>query len=313
MTDAMTSEPHLPRGPQANEALLEQAARFRARLADAPNDPDLVLRIEHWKAVSPSHAQAFYEAEQLWKLMSPTPRAVAPHSRHAWAVGFAAALAALLLSPTLGRSWQDLRSDAVSSVGEQRELTLADGSRVTLASDTAMAFDIDANSRSVRMFRGEAFFAVKHDPAHPFRIQAGDAAVTVLGTRFDVRMGGEGTRVTVEQGGVRLSGPGGSQVLTAETQGIAGSDHTFVHSAYSADATAWRRGRAVFYDAPLPQVVEELNRYRRGTIYLAGAELRRRRITGSFSTARPGETLAAIRTSLGAQALELPGGVVLLY
>ncbi|WEK45133.1 MAG: FecR family protein [Candidatus Andeanibacterium colombiense] len=326
MTGAMTSDlppggvppARAPASSPVSDALLEQAARFHARLADAPHDPDLLLNIERWKALSPSHVQALHEAERLWALMGPPARVERPSRSPRRAsvgigAGIAAALAALILSPMLGRSWQDLRSDAVSAVGERRELALADGTRVTLGSDTALALDVDADSRNVRMFRGEAFFAVKHDPAHPFRVRSGDATVTVLGTRFDVRMAGGDTQVTVEEGRVRLSGPGGSRILGAETQGLAGPRSTLARAAYSADATAWRRGRAVFYDAPLPQVVDELSRYRSGAIYLATPALRARRITGSFSTARPDKTLAALRASLGAQSLSLPGGVVVLY
>ena len=297
------------------DSLIEQAARFRARLADAPGDEALRQRIEAWRAQEPAHAQAYEEAERLWALMgSAGARVAARYRLRAWALpsaGIAAALVLMLTMPALERGWQDLRSDAVADIGERRTVTLADGSQVTLDSDTALAFSLDDKGRQVRMFRGEAFFSVTHDPAHPFRIQAGDATVTVLGTRFNVRMDGTRTRVTVEHGRVRLEGPSGQRILTDETQGIYDASRVFAEPAVSADQTAWRHGRAVYYDAPLGEVVADLNRYRRGAIYLARSDLRERRVTGAFRTDTPDQTLGAIRASLHLHAIALAGTVVL--
>ncbi len=303
--------------PPVGDALLEQAARFRARLADAPRDSALRARIEAWKAQNPLHRRAYEEAEQIWAVLGPRAGAGADkRPARGWLLpmtGVAAAVAAVLLAPTFQRAVQDMRSDAVAEVGAQRAVTLADGSRVALNSDTALTFAIDGKSRNVRMLRGEAFFAVAHDPDHPFRIQAGDAVVTVLGTRFNVRMAGDEVRVTVEQGRVRLAGEHGERILTAEMQGIADPVRTRAHAAISADVTAWRRGRAVYYDAPLGDVIEELSRYRAGGIYIVNPALRERHVTGAFRTDAPQETLEALKASLKARSLALPGGAVLLY
>jgi transmembrane sensor len=63
--------------------------------------------------------------------------------------------------------------------------------------------------------RGGATFEVVRDPARRFRVQAGDVAVEVLGTRFTVERLGERARVAVERGRVRVSWPSGSSELGA--------------------------------------------------------------------------------------------------
>ncbi|MEP9370460.1 FecR domain-containing protein [Xanthobacter sp. VNH20] len=60
-----------------------------------------------------------------------------------------------------------MRADYIAPVGERRTVALGDGSMVELNTDTAMAVDLQAGRRSVRLFRGKAFFQVTHDPQRP--------------------------------------------------------------------------------------------------------------------------------------------------
>jgi transmembrane sensor len=305
----------------ASDHALDQATRWRARLADAPDDAELRAAFEGWRAVSPDHAAAWREAEALWALAEMPAARVARRERKRramlpWGIA-AAAGAAWLLAPGIVRLVENLRADAVSPIGARQQIALADGSQVVLNSDTAIQQSVSANGeRSVRILRGEAFFTVRHDPSRPFRVHTGDSTVTVLGTRFDVAAPGvsaEGTQVTVEQGRVRLDGPAGPVFLTADEQGVSRPDDTLKQKAASADVTAWRRGHAIFYDAPLPTVIANLNRYRARPIILMTRELQAQRLTAAVRTDAPGEALSAITARLGARALTLPEGTVLLF
>ena len=73
-------------------------------------------------------------------------------------------------------------------LGEIRTVDLADGSRVTLGTDSAVDVDLDQQHRQVRLLRGEAWLDVKSDPARPFLVETGPGSVRVTGTRFGVRM-----------------------------------------------------------------------------------------------------------------------------
>jgi transmembrane sensor len=58
-----------------------------------------------------------------------------------------------------------------------------------------------------------------------------------------------------------------------------------------AAATAWREGRIVFNNTPLPQAVTELNRYAPFVIRLDGARLARVRVAGTLNVDSPSTLL----------------------
>ena len=79
------------------------------------------------------------------------------------------------------------------------------------------------------------------------------------------------------------------------------------------DALAWRRQQTVFHRQSLTQVLEEVNRYRKGSIVAVNPRLAERVINGVFNNSDPDAVLAALTTTLQAKVLRLPGGLVLLY
>ncbi len=76
--------------------------------------------------------------------------------------------------------------------------------------------------------------------------------------------------------------------------------------------TAWRRGWLVFDRVPLADVVDELNRYRRGRLVLLNKQLGQRRVQARFALAQAADAEQLIREAYGAELTRLPGGVVLL-
>ena len=76
--------------------------------------------------------------------------------------------------------------------------------------------------------------------------------------------------------------------------------------------TAWRRGWLVFDRVPLADVVDEINRYRRGRLVLLNKQLAQRRVQARFSLAQVADAEQLIRDAYGAEVTRLPGGVVLL-
>src|SRR5690606_12155282 len=86
--------------------------------------------------------------------------------------------------------------------GERRTVRLADGSTITLNTDSAIRVGYVADRRLVRLLRGQALFEVARDPHRPFVVQAGAKQVTALGTIFEVRLAAERMKVMVVEGKV---------------------------------------------------------------------------------------------------------------
>src|SRR5690606_41756429 len=98
----------------------------------------------------------------------------------------------------------------LTSIGEQRDFTLEDGS--SLAVNTGSLVEVlrlDGSARELRLRRGEALFSVAHDPSRPFRVEVGGHTVEAVGTEFDIRLheGGVIDVVGTEGRARLLSGP----------------------------------------------------------------------------------------------------------
>jgi transmembrane sensor len=190
-----------------------------------------------------------------------------------------------------------------SGVGETRTLTLADGSQVVLAPDSRLRQTSRLTTRSLSLQRGEAFFTVAKHDGQAFTVEAAGATVRVVGTRFDVRRGlGGDVRVQVEEGVVKVAGRpksgGGETTLVAGQQALLGDRPTRVDALPSSEVGSWRGGRLSYVNAPLREVVEDLNRYRRDALILGSERAGALRITAAFEVAQAEGFLANLPGAL---------------
>ena len=87
-------------------------------------------------------------------------------------------------------------------------VSLPDGSVVKLASNSRISYESNFDSLATRdvYLSGQAFFSVKKNPDHPFRVFANEIVAKVLGTSFTVRSFEKDTviKVTVSTGKVSV-------------------------------------------------------------------------------------------------------------
>ena len=103
----------------------------------------------------------------------------------------AAAMALLVFGVALWWLWPNQTGEAfIAQTAEQetQNLTLSDGSQITLNESSSLAYAADFGKRTREvLFEGEAKFSVAKDAERPFIIRVGDFSVTVLGTEFNLR------------------------------------------------------------------------------------------------------------------------------
>ena len=210
-----------------------------------------------------------------------------------------------------------------TAVSEQRDVLLADGSRVTLNTDTALTVRYAASSRRIELDRGEAIFAVKHDVARPFEVVAGQTVTRALGTEFNVDRRSDRIRVSVIEGVVRVSAAGGdgagkvTPLVPALTKGrsaeFRNDDNRIVEAAADLKRIqAWRARRLEFSDTPLPEALEEFNRYSTAHVVIGAADLNTVRVSGVFRIGDTEGFLFSLREALGVQTLATQEEIVLL-
>jgi transmembrane sensor len=328
---------------EATTSIFERASHWWElfRSGDASNSDH--QEFCQWMTRSPEHVAAYLETARLDKAlkspaliwpstpaevlireaqMSPAaalpfsrPRTVAPpafgESRHArrryaWAAGAAVVaigVGAALLALNTPQKY-------TTALGEQRSVVLADGSRITLNTDSTLEVHWQQGRREVRLTRGEALFEVAHDPVRPFVVRAGGAILKDMGTQFNVDMHSTAISVTVVEGQVAVDSGlardrGGAQSGQSESGGrealvLRANDRVVITSTGLGTAergvdvvpiVAWTRHQLIFEHRPLIEVAEEFNRYNRDRIDIDSAELRRQEVTGVFEATDPASFL----------------------
>lgn len=267
-----------------------------------------------WMAADPDHADAYWrlaeaEGDAIEALKTaPAPRVQRIMPRRAFAFPRRWAIAAAVAVLAVGGVWIGWSQRAQpwiieTAPGEQRNVTLADGSEVSLAGATRLALD-RRHPRDVRLEAGRALFEVTHDAAHPFVVVVGDVTLTDLGTTFDVTRLGDSARVAVSEGIVRVDTRNATATLNAGDAVVATPDGLESRSVSPEDVASWREGRLSYAGETLAIVAEDLSRAlnRRITVSPALAE---RRFSGSLSTRLdPASQRARLERLLGVTVVE---------
>ncbi len=200
-----------------------------------------------------------------------------------------------------------------TEVGAQQIIRLQDGSVVRLNTDSKVQVRYGPRERQLVLERGEAYFEVAHDEARPFLVQAGDARVRALGTKFDVRRAEGGTHVTLVEGRVEVArtGRSGAWTLNPNEQITLQGEAPRPRRADVTQATSWTTGRLRFLETPLASAVDEVNRYSRTKIVLEAGELAQVRINGAFETGDTAAFVSAVTELFGLTADRSAGAIVL--
>lgn len=200
--------------------------------------------------------------------------------------------------------------------GEQRSERLSDGSTLSLDTDTAVAVRYQPAQRLLTLERGQAVFAVAHDPARPFRVRAGAAEVVAVGTQFDVYLKGSTTLVTVTEGRVTvdsIAAPGAARPAARTPVEVAAGQMVRVESGQppsspqqidASRATAWLHRQISFEAAPLGDVAAEFNRYAAVPVEIETPALRSVAVSGVFSV-DDAESFVAFLRSLDGVGVEV--------
>jgi ferric-dicitrate binding protein FerR (iron transport regulator) len=178
-----------------------------------------------------------------------------------------------------------------TKAGEQVGVTLSDGTSIVLAPASVLTVGsgFGRSAREVTL-DGEASFTVTHDARLPFTIHTSWAVLRDVGTTFVVRayQTDRSTRVAVREGAVAVTSAGAPAAVVTlgarEAASIDGQGRLHVGGATDADALlAWIRGRVVFNDVPLADVVRDLSREFDLEILVPDSSLARLPVTASFA------------------------------
>lgn len=291
-----------PREPDTPRPLDDEAVGWLIRVQSDAATADDWIALAAWLEASPDHVAAFDRVERLSAQIAgqasdilqglarkrpvvpptATPRGTAPR-RWLWAGALAAAaLAIVIAGPWMFQTFEGAPEVYRTAVGETREITLADGTRVHLDSASSLSVRLGLRERRVNLDEAQASFEVAKATGRPFVIEVGDQEIRDVGTEFNVRHFEGRLVVTVRRGVVEVNqtsqGPPPAARLEAgdELRHIAGTRASTIRRIDPDAAFAWETGRLVYDDEPLSQIVSDLNRHYAVPVRVIGAAASRR-------------------------------------
>ena len=325
-----------------SEDRLDQACAWIARLRSDDISPADRRAFAAWMAASADNSKAFDEMASLWgdlgalsympldelypesvpstdfRKASGTAAATSDTAPEAtasgwhlpqWLLGGSAVAACLAVALWVGNQWLNQtpvqQQIYATEVGQTRTLSLPDGSRVELNTNSELIVNFSREERRTQLIRGEAFFDVARQTSRPFTVAAGTANIRVLGTQFNVERNPENTRVSVTGGTVAVSEARSARGLAPESVKLTRNQKVSVTKGGLGDvsrtseeeAIDWTHGQLVFDETPLSEALEELNRYLKVPA-AAAPDIEGRRLSGTFQLTDPESTLSAIATAL---------------
>lgn len=286
-----------------------QAASWFARLHADEVSEEEQARHQAWLDAAPAHRLAYDRLERMWMMLggfAATPEVEqrlaalpAPATQPArqppqrrprrmrWLAACAAALTAVVIGWRLFAPAPTSELRVASAVGEQRNITLEDGTEVALDTGTTLRVRYSARQRRIVLDQGRAFFKVAADRARPLTVDTAQGSVRAVGTQFEVYRLDNGLDVTLFEGKVQLRAADGSAAAVATlTPGQRAHMTTGktpqVQNFQGGSAPAWINGQLVFEDLPLRAAVDEFNRYGGSPLRVKDAALGELRVSGVF-------------------------------
>ena len=271
--------------PEQRQTIDEQAAEWILRLHEEGFSETLRLEFECWTQQSPKHAAAALRMQDVINRLQSLREQSGP-ANAALSAAFngrkpatqrkqilrALLIAGLLALPTTliikSHYPEQWMADISTGPSDWKTQRLADNSTITLSGTSAINVHFDGQERRIELLQGEVLVDVAHDSARPFFVQTAQGSMRALGTRFVVKRQGDTTVLSMLQSRVAAQSANEQQTLEVDagSRALIRRDSVQLSGTVSAASVnqAWARHQLVVENQPLPQVLDEVSRHRRG-------------------------------------------------
>lgn len=175
------------------------------------------------------------------------------------------------------------------SKGQKANITLPDGSKVWLNSDSKLTYQNDFNKEKRELkLNGEAYFEVAPNPAKPFTVYADDLSVRALGTAFGIKAYKEDKVISsiLMHGSVLVKTPDGDTILVPNervqyNKELHKKNVTTVTNA--TDFTGWIHNELRFENESLEEIAKTIKRIYNVNVVFNSERLKKQRYTGTIN------------------------------
>lgn len=262
---------------------MQEAAGWLVKQQEKPLTATEQKQLEQWQQSNKDNQFAWQRAQHFINQVDTLPKDIAyavlnrpDDEKRRFNIG---KLALLLASgPLIWGTYktvdiQQWSADYRTAKGQQKQVTLPDGTKVKL--NTATAFDIsfDDKIRLLSLREGEIQVhtaTTDSQELKPFIVKTQDAILSPFDANFTVRQYSELTRVGVIEGRVKvvpkLANDAEGNVFKTGHQ-VELSSHAFLsHKPLAADTISWLDNMLAVHNMPLNQFIQEVSRYHRGLL-----------------------------------------------
>jgi len=283
-----------------------------------------------WVNKNDVNRQAFSQSYKVWQTIGATDSAVEWLVQYAirkpaslptkksktiltksalWLSGIAASALLLVANNTVQtpKTMKVMAPEIVftSPIGENKTVTLSDGTAVTLAGNSSIFVDINQNERRISLRKGSAYFDVTHDSERVFSVSAQHTEVRVRGTAFEVEYSTDNElKISVQRGLVDVAdlpehGSKDEKVVQLHPNEQLRAD---IHGAFINGVThfdpetefSWLNARLIYDNIPLKNVIVDINRYVTKPIIISDESINHLPITASFTFDQIDSVLAGL-------------------
>lgn len=258
------------------------------RLIDSPGNEELLKEVNDLRHQSAENEEFYKSITQIWDVSADlkglnllsveeaTARLSArlgyeeqpERSGYLWLRNVAAAVLVLVAGYWIYQSVNKPELHTVSTGSDRIDsLLLSDGSKIYLSENSAFRYPekFRGDKREVELLKGEAYFKIARDAAHPFEVHIDTSTAAVLGTSFNIRSDYTSIQIGVTTGTVKfVPGAGHAGRILHKGAGLTYDLRSGVVKAYpiaNQNCDSWLTHKIVFVDAPLAEVFSSLEKY----------------------------------------------------
>ncbi|WP_168734241.1 FecR domain-containing protein [Pseudothauera nasutitermitis] len=278
------------------DGIIDQAIHWYVLRASGEMSPDDETALQSWCAAHPDHALAWARLHHMGEHLRRGPDLPSDLARGTLArlgrTGRRRALGHLLWIGAAGSLlWlgRDPLRDAVlpaqfhTAVGERRVVTLADGTLLRLNTATSVDVRYDQDARRILLREGEIEVTTAADPAgRPLWVEARDARLMPVGTRFSVLQAPAHTHLAVREGAVdvRMRDDAVERIAAGQQARFTQAGE-ITTAALDDSRQAWVDGMLVAVNRRLDRLLIDLSRHRPGHLRWS-PEVAALRVTGTW-------------------------------
>ncbi len=314
-------------------AIENEASQWIAKLDGGSLSVSDLRELRRWVNQSSRHRSVLEDMAARWDMLDvlvftqAADRQATATSHRSWPRMAAMAAAVVLIALTavfvneqggISPELSELdQTTYYTDIGEQKSVTLSDGSVITINTNSRLHVDFSKEERNLSLEQGEAFFEVAKS-TRPFKVSAGRGQVVALGTAFAVRLTSSNVvEVDVTEGVVNVSridvaGTDTDSPDNAKAQIFNAGDRGRISDSVELIDTvdlevlerqlSWREGMLVFNGESLEDVILQISRYTPIEFVISDPSLRNLKIGGYFQIGDTEVLLDTLASSFGVEA-----------